>query len=185
VVGQRVSGDGHLLDETPFHIGTSNSGQRVTVLWDGAQYLVLAINTANGNPFELRARRVGRAGEPLDRDWIPISYLAQPWAGTGNGSDGVLVNGRPLIVYDRYFDEDATGNVRVRARFLDSPPPDPLDAGAPDAAAVDAAGDAGGPALSSPGGCSCRVGDRGGLALPLLALLLLQALRVRHQRRDR
>jgi hypothetical protein len=55
-------------------------------VWDGAQYLVFAINTAGGNPFELRGRRVGPHGEALEPDWIPVNYLAQPWAGTGNGS---------------------------------------------------------------------------------------------------
>jgi hypothetical protein len=158
VVGQRISAEGRAIDNQPFRIGLSNSGQRVSALWDGAQYLVFAINTANGNPFELRGRRVGRHGEVLEADWIPVSYLAQPWAGTGNGSDGVLIRpGRTFLVYDRYYDEDATGNIRIRGRFIDSVAPDLPDAG-PDAgfapATVDAGADA--PALSSSGGCACN-----------------------------
>ena len=42
-------GSRELLEDRPFRIGLSNSGQRVTALWDGAQYLVFAINTANGH----------------------------------------------------------------------------------------------------------------------------------------
>jgi hypothetical protein len=178
VVGQRVSAEGKLLEDRPFRIGLSNSGQRVTVLWDGAQYLVFAINTANGNPFELRARRVGPRGEPLEADWIPVSYLAQPWAGTGNGSDAVLLRpGHSFLVYDRYFDDDATGNIRIRGRFIESTAPDPPDAGAdasPDAAAAstDAAPIA--PALSKASGCACnQASGRPSFVLVLVLVLVL------------
>jgi len=187
VVGQRVAADGRLLDQRPFRIGQSNSGQRVTVLWDGAQYLVFAINTAGGKPFELRGRRVGRAGEPLEEEWIPVAPLAQPWAGTGNGSDGVmLAPGRTFLVYDRYFDEDATGHVRIRGRFITSTPPDQPDAGVPDAGATtvaDASADA--PSIAPPSGCSCRLaaGSRPGWVLVPVLLLVLGLIRPRHQGR--
>jgi hypothetical protein len=160
VVGQRVSAQGRPIEDRPFRIGLSNSGQRVTALWDGFQYLVFAINTAGGKPFDLRVRRVGRHGEPLDADWLTVAPLAQPWAGTGNGSDGVLLSpGHTLLVYDRYYDEDATGNIRIRARFIESSPPDAPDAGVDAATATDAgAPDASADAVpsSSSAGCSCQ-----------------------------
>jgi hypothetical protein len=194
VVGQRVAGDGHLLDDQPFRIGQSNSGQRVTAVWDGAQYLVFAVNTRGGNPFELRTRRVGPAGEPLDDDWIPVTYLAQPWAGTGNGSDAVmLAPGRTFLVYDRYYDEDATGNVRVRGRFIDSTPRAAVvDAGVAvdaglDVGGSDVAADAAAAGAPSSSGCSCRVGGgAAGMPAPILLLLcLLSGAKARRRRRSR
>jgi MYXO-CTERM domain-containing protein len=195
VVGQRIAADGRLLDATPFHIGHSNAGMRVTAVWDGAEYLVFSVNTAGGKPFELRGRRVGRNGEPLDGDWTPVASLAQPWAGTGNGSDGVRVApGRTFLVYDRYFDEDAAGNVRVRGRFVTSAP-DPIDAGASDAAPAPASGDAAAPGVAGGGdteaagaartGCSCALGERGERGRPALLLLGLAGLLCRRRRRRR
>jgi hypothetical protein len=187
VVGQRVSAEGSLIEDRPFRIGLSNSGQRVTALWDGAQYLVFAINTAGGNPFELRGRRVGPHGEALDADWIPVNYLAQPWAGTGNGSDGVFLRpGHTFLVYDRYYDDDATGNIRIRGRFIESTPPDMPDAGPPDAspdAGLADAAPAPAPALSKGSGCSCQQAS-GRPPVVLVFVLVLVLGRLLHRSRD-
>jgi hypothetical protein len=194
VVGTRVDRAGRVLDAPPFPIGPSNAGHRVSVVWTGSDYLVFAVNTAGGRPFELRGRRVSRQGAGLDRDWTLVAPLAQPWAGTGNGSDVVAVApGRSFLVYDRYFDEDATGHVRVRGRFvttLPSPdagaPPDAADGpvGRDGEARADAPADvspdtAAAPVTATPAlasGCSCRAsGARGGPGWGALVLLLAWA----------
>jgi MYXO-CTERM domain-containing protein len=188
VVGLRVDGAGQRLDDRPFAIGNSNSGNRVSVVWDGSVYQVFAIHTQNDNPFELRGRRVSRAGEGLDHDWIALGYLARPWSDSGTGSAAVgVAPGQSLIVYDQFPDDDATSNVRVRARLVQSaPPPDagPPDAGtAPDGGAAPDAGAPPAPAPSS--GCSCDVTGRHlpstSAWLVMLSALLLGVRRRQHR----
>jgi hypothetical protein len=164
VVGARIDGAGRRLDDKPFPIGNSNSGHRVSAVWDGHQYLVFAVHTQNDNPFELRARRVSRQGQGLDDDWLPVAYLAREWSDSGNGSDGVMVApGRAFVTYDQFADDDATGNVRVRGVFVSSPAPE-VDAGAPDGGA-----DAG-PAPAGGRGCSCRTAG-GSAPAPVMILV--------------
>jgi uncharacterized protein (TIGR03382 family) len=180
VVGQRVGGGGVPLDAGPFAIGNSNSGHRVNALWDGNSYLVFAVHTQDGNPFELRGRRVSRAGASVDPDWQPVASLAKPWSDTGNGSDGVLLEpGRAFIVYDQFADEDATGNVRVRGRFISSAPLE-SDGGVPDGGASDGGG-AGGESGARPGaGCGCtQTGAPPASPAALLVLALLRRCRRR------
>jgi hypothetical protein len=173
VVGTRIDADGQLLDQPARRIGQSNSGQRVTAAWTGSDYVVLAVNTAGGNPFDLRGRRVTRAGDGLDADWWVVATLGKSWGGTGNGSDGVYVgNGRAFIVYDRFFDEDATGNVRVVGRFVSATPEGAGEADGGVDAGVDA-GDAGVDAAGGGGGCGCRVGGAGGSWITALFVVAL------------
>jgi hypothetical protein len=204
VFGQRVAPDGRLLDDPPRRIGISNSGRRVTTIWDGTQYVVLAVNTSGGRPFDLRGLRVGPGGGVLDEDWFVVSTLATDLGGTGSGADGVAVGpGRSVIVYDQFADGTATGNPRVYARVLVTPPggPEPgagVDAGTGDAGADAAAGEGGAgagsdggagagdglagdaPAATSAGGggCACAMaGVRpGGGPAALLALAIARAL---------
>jgi hypothetical protein len=204
VFGQRVAPDGRLLDDPPRRIGISNSGRRVTTIWDGTQWVVLAVNTAGGRPFDLRGLRVGPGGGVLDEDWFVVSTLATDLGGTGSGADGVAVGpGRSIIVYDQFADGTATGNPRVYARLLVTPPggtepgadagaggPDAgggTDAGADGGAGDSAAGDApAGATASTGGGCACAMGgaSRGARPAALLTLAIALALsRVRRRAR--
>ena len=125
VFAGRLSADGRLLDPRPVAVGQSNSGRRVTALWDGAQFLVMAVNTEGGNPFELRARRLSASAaglRVLDPDWFRVATLSKPWGGGGAGAEGVsLSTGRTLLVYEQYPEDDASSNPRIRARVLDTP----------------------------------------------------------------
>jgi hypothetical protein len=188
VVVVRVAADGRLLDEVAHPIGRSNSGRRVNAWWDGSEYVVLAINTMADDPFALRGHRVTRELAVLEPDWFTVTPVARQVGDTGTGSDAVYLGGqRSYLVYDRFFDPDATGNTRVRGRFL-SPAPPPPDGSAD--GGEDGSADAGTVAPEG-GGCGCRVGGRGPATAPLALLALLafplsgRAARSRRARRSR
>ena len=186
VFATRIDAAGTRLDEPALTIGRSNSGVRVTTVWDGRQYVVLAVNTAGGNPFELRGRRVSPGGEVLDSAWFVASVLSKPWGGGGAGAEGVTVApGLSFFTYEQYPEEDGAGNPRTRGRFVAFPAATaPPSDGGP-------AGDGGapldGPAASEGGsGCGCRApgqGPRGagGLYIIVCGAALLEG-RLRRRR---
>jgi MYXO-CTERM domain-containing protein len=201
VYAARIDGQGQLLDRPFITVGQSNSGRRVTALWDGQQWVVMAVNTEGGNPFELRGRRLTAAGQVVDPSWFRVATLSKPWGGGGAGAEGVVVApGRSLLVYEQYPEDDASSNPRARARYLATPvrlasagdagAGGDADAGNNDGPAADAGpgatGDRSGPARAGGGGCDCAVGGgRTGSPLVALAAMALLAIRRRRRRRHR
>jgi MYXO-CTERM domain-containing protein len=193
VWGMRIDQDGFLLDSPAIQVGTSNSGRRPTAWWDGQQYVVTAVHTMDGLPFELRARRVSGAGRVLDAQWFPLARLAKQWGGAGAGCVSVPAGpGRALLVYEQYADDDGASNPRARARLvttpLGSPPADagapPRDAGPTTDGGADAPADAAPPETPAPksDGCGCRVGGAGSPGLAPVGMLLLVVVIVRRRR---
>ncbi len=166
IFGMRMDRDGYLLDQTPWRLANANAGRRVSTTWDGQQYVVLAVNTDGGAPFQLIGHRLGRSGLLFERDWWKVSTLSVPWASGGLGADAVAIaDGRLLAVYEQFDDQDASGNPRVRSRVIETPlgsPPDaaPADASARDAgAAANAKGDAGDAETGGDGPSDLDLGD--------------------------
>ncbi len=188
--GMRIDQDGFFLDSPAIQVGTSNSGRRPTAWWDGQQYVVTAVHTMDGLPFELRARRVSGAGEVLDAQWFPLARLAKQWGGGGSGCVAVPAGpGRTLLVYESYADDDGASNPRARARLLTTPlgiPPEdaavpgrdgPTDGGAdaPSDGNIESPPDKG-------DGCGCRLGGASRPGLLPLVLVLAALLRRRRRR---
>jgi MYXO-CTERM domain-containing protein len=195
VYAARIDGQGQLLDRPFIAVGQSNSGRRVTTLWDGQQWVVMAVNTEGGNPFELRGRRLTPAGEVADPSWFRVATLSKPWGGGGGGAEGVVVApGRSLLVYEQYPEDDASSNPRARARYLVTPLRLPGAAGdaatgadAGDGSVADGgAGDSAtgdGPAGAGGGGCDCAVGG-GRTAPPVMVIVVMGGgLAIRRRRR--
>jgi MYXO-CTERM domain-containing protein len=180
----RIDQDGFLLDSPAIQVGTSNSGRRPTAWWDGQQYVVTAVHTMDGLPFELRARRVSGTGRVLDAEWFPLARLAKQWGGAGAGCVSVPAGpNRALLVYEQYADDDGASNPRARARLVTTPLGIPPTGTPPRDAGADAGADAGndapadGATVTPPkgDGCGCRMGaaSRPALAPVALALLIL------------
>jgi hypothetical protein len=190
VVATRVGGgDGRALDDNPRAVGNSNSGVRVGAVWNGREYMVFAINTQNDEPFELRGHRVGVNSFIRERDWFTVAPLALDIGDTGTGSAGVyLGNNRAFLVYDRFFDPDATANTRVVGRFISTADePDaavPEDAATPDGGAAPADAGISAP-RSSGGGCGCHLGGRAERPGAAALLVLILCAGRRRRRPDR
>jgi MYXO-CTERM domain-containing protein len=178
VFGTRVDATGLGLDRPARELGSLNAGHAVSAHWDGAQWVLAGIQALAVDDFQLRARRVRADLARLDTDWFPIDKVSSR-RGTGALSTSLgLGGGGALIVYETFPDDDATGNQRLRARRLASPPLEPLD-GAPDAGPPSET-DAGAPlARVGGGGCACAT-ERAPPAPPaLLWAVILVALPAR------
>ena len=124
ILGTRVDATGPGLDRPARELGSLNAGHAVSAHWDGAQWVLVGIQALAIDDFQLRARRLRADLGRLDSDWFPIDKVSSR-RGTGALSTSVgLGAGGALVVYETFPDDDATGNQRLRARRLASPPLD-------------------------------------------------------------
>ena len=187
IFGTRVDPTGVGIDRPARALGSLNAGHRVSVYWDGSQYVMVGIQSLAVGNFQMRARRVRADLGALDADWFPIAKVSS-LRGTGSLPIALAVGaGAAVVVSEAFLDDDATSNQRLRAHLLRTPPLEPTDGGsagdgglAPDAGAP--AGDL--PAKARGGGCACSV-EPAPVAPALWAVLLVGLLWRRRRARSR
>jgi hypothetical protein len=189
IFGTRVDASGAGLDRPARPLGSLNAGHRVSAYWDGAQYVLVGIQSIDIGNYQLRGRRVRGDLTAQDQEWFPIAKVSSR---RGTGALPITVGlgaGAAVVAYDAFVDDDATGNQRLLTRQLTTPALPPGDGGpSADAAHVDAGADASVDmepprAQAGGGGCDCALG--GTPTAPALCWVLAVVAALQRARRRR